>query len=279
MLESPQTGSRDVLEQYGGSIFELASESVADLRLSPDKGPFEIDVALCAALYDASLSDEPTAFAPVLAAFRAASISDLQIADHYLPAVARQLGADWSDDQRSFSQVTIGVARLQRVLLELGPEWSSELDAATDGPTVLLLVGANIDHTFGARLVLGQLRRKGVSVRMVIGIEPAEIGALLRKYRFDAVLISSSMGDQTEPLRLMVNAIRATRGRIPPIVIGGTNCATSIDIKGITGADLVTSDLDQALHHCGLQQSQPRSPALSKLGRGMIARHKRGRQK
>ena len=55
-----------------------------------------------------------------------AGIGRDDIADFYIPQLARELGDDWCSDGLSFAAVTIGVSRLQAMLRELGPEWAGD---------------------------------------------------------------------------------------------------------------------------------------------------------
>lgn len=118
------------------------------------------------ALHDAALQLHANAFGPVLDAMHAAGIANQQISDDYLPLVARKLGEEWCEDSKIFADVTIGVAQLQRLLHDLGPEWRTDTEPQVDAPIVLLLIKDGADHTFGARILVGQLRRRGLAMWM-----------------------------------------------------------------------------------------------------------------
>jgi hypothetical protein len=117
-------------------------------------------------------------------------------------------------------------------------------------------VAADIAHTLGGTVLAGQLRRRGLSVRLMVGARPEDLGPLLRQMRFDAVLLSASLGETLDSLRRLVDAVRLAVAASPPVVLGGTITATAGltpgEIKTQTGASLVTDDLDQALAYCGL---------------------------
>ena len=151
MLESPESGSRDQTDQADDSVSELASRALSSLSLRNHCEEVVVDPSYVSALHDISVDLDSESFQSVLAAMRQDQITDQQIADHYLPAVARKLGKEWCDDQKSFAEVTIGVARLQRLLLDLEPGWSADFVEDFDAPTVLVLTGPSADHTFGAR--------------------------------------------------------------------------------------------------------------------------------
>lgn len=248
MLENPQTGSQGHASLTSDSVVDLASRAL----LPPvQRQVAVVDPAFVRALQEAALCDGRDAFTPVLAAMRAARLSDRQIADDYVPVVARQLGDGWNDDTDSFTAVTIGVARLYQLLPRLGAEWRAETMPPFDAPAVLLIVGHRVDHMFGAKLVLGQLRRCGLSVRLVLGCRPADIGPLMAAADYSAVMLSAAIGDATDPLRQLIAAVRAA-GPGVPVVIGGGLCSQSPDLCRLTGADHMTCDVDEALRLCGL---------------------------
>lgn len=253
MLESPQSGSRDHEVPPDDSDFELASSAFSALSQPNVSEAINVTAAHVLALHDAALNLLAESFVPVLEAMHADRITDQQIADHYLPAVARQLGEEWCDDQKSFAEVTIGVARLQRLLHDLGPEWRADVTDDGAAPAVLLLTGPSADHTFGAKIIAGQLRRHGLSVRLAVGLRPDQVTSLISTAPFDAVMISASPAESLAALRGIVNALKAGDSRGPPIVIGGGICASGTDIKTATGADYVTSDIGEAIRLCGLQ--------------------------
>ena len=229
MLESPQSGSRDHAVLPDDSVIELASQALSILSLRTKSEEITLIAAYVAGLHDAAVDLESDSFQPVLKAMHNAQITNQQIADHYLPAVARKMGEDWCDDTKSFAQVTIGVSRLQRLLLDLGPEWRADVVADYDAPTVLVLTGPSADHTFGAKIIVGQLRRRGLSVRLAAGLRPNQVKTLLGKAHFDVVMISASLAEAVAPIRAIADAVRASESWVPPIVLGGSICLSQPD--------------------------------------------------
>lgn len=98
-----------------------------------------------------------------------ARIRPEDIADFYIPEVARRLGAAWCEDGLSFADVTIGTARLQGLLKEIGSHWTDDRRLDPDAPVVLVVVLADEFHTLGAMVLCGQLSRIGVSVKLAMG--------------------------------------------------------------------------------------------------------------
>lgn len=252
MSESPESGARNSVLQVDDSAAALAWRSLSVLNVTAARQAESLVSGFVDALHDAALDPQAGSFQPILDDLHAAHVSDAQIADLYLPAVARKLGTEWSADNKTFSEVTIGVARLQRLLYELGPEWRADTVQRFDAPTVLVLTGSKADHTFGARIILGQLRRRGLSVRLALGLRPDQIKALMDSAHFDAVMISASLAEDLGTLRALIEAVRSSSSPTPPIVLGGSVCALEADVKAKTGADFVTSEIDDAIRFCAL---------------------------
>jgi MerR family transcriptional regulator, light-induced transcriptional regulator len=207
-------------------------------------------------LMQAAVSHEAIRFDPVIARMREAGISGEVIADEYIPALARTLGAQWCEDEVGFATVTIGTARLQGLLRQLGPEWRADNLAQGNAPGILVIVAAGSNHTLGAMVIAGQMRRRGLSVRLLVGAEPDAIGPVMRQARFDAVMISSTGMESLERLRRIVRAVQQATSLPPPVVIGGKLLELltqdRADVLSLTGADFMSDDLDEALAMCGI---------------------------
>jgi hypothetical protein len=208
---------------------------------------------LVARLRQAVCSDRPGDLHGLLRLALREKIGAAEMADLYVPAVARDLGADWLDDRLSFAEVHAACARLQSLLRFAGQAWMA--DAARPGlggGSVLLLVAPGETHTLGAMVLLGQLRRLGISVRLSLWPGRDEIAALAAAARPDAVMVSTADARDLAPARKFVNEIRAALVQDRPVLLGGAAALAGTDLRWGTGADLATADLSEALRFCGL---------------------------
>jgi methanogenic corrinoid protein MtbC1 len=214
-----------------------------------------------------TLGDKPMAFlrrsilmfdsrsTDIVQRLRDMGISDHAIIDHYIPETARRLGADWVADRLGFADVTIGSAKLQSMLRELVEEENTKsLRARTAGVAVIVM--ASDYHTLGAMVLTMQLRRLGISTRLLIGVDFEESLPALRADRFDAVFISASSTKMLSELQLFIRKLRREAGTGTPIVVGGSILGTNDDIKTLTGADFATTDPVEALQLCQLKISK-----------------------
>lgn len=179
-------------------------------------------------------------------------ISRKEIAELHIPLAAREIGERWVRDDASFAEVTIAVSRLQSLLRKLEPEPGAEAVIHADGPLILLLVSCDNDHTLGAMVLLGQLRRLGCSARLLVGAHPTTLGAEIGASRFDAVMISAAPGNSTIALHRLVLSLRKMGAGDAPIVIGGGIVESEPELLRRTGADVAESDLHRALELCDL---------------------------
>lgn len=233
--------------------------SAAKQRFAPTIVPnteLELDDSVLSNLYAAAMNSDPAVCRGAVENALADGISPEDLADAYIPTIARQMGEQWCVDQISFATVTIGTSRLQAMLRLLGPNWTGRSEEQHDAPAILLVVLQEIYHTLGAIVLSGQLRRKGVTVKLVLGCKPREVAERISRTNYEAVFISSSMGETLESLRQVVDAVRASTDTPPPIVIGGTilDVETVEDVMALTGADYATQNPDEALRLCGFNK-------------------------
>lgn len=206
-------------------------------------------------LKDAALDPMQEASKSAVAELLNEGVRGEDIADFYIPAVARDMGEKWCSDQMSFASVTIGASRLQGMLRELGPNWSGDKVLDPSAPTVLVAVPREVYHTLGALVLSGQLRRKGISVKLSLGERADGIAQRLRQTRYSAVFISASQSESLERLRRIIDVIKTTVEGSPAVVIGGgiLETQTTENVRALTGADFATSKTEEALRLCGIK--------------------------
>lgn len=232
----------------GGSVESLAGAALRTLA-SRRQGTRGLSEQHLRALQAAVVGTDPAARNRVVEMMRDDDIPLLDICDLYIPAVARRLGEMWCEDEMSFATVTIGTARLQSMLRELGETVDPPADA---GGSLVVMVLAEEFHTLGAMVLTGQLRRLGATVQLVLGRPAEEVERIVRDGDFDAVLISISNRDEFEDTARIVRTLRRTTGGGVPLIVGGSAVESGTEVvKEATGADHVTSDLHEALRLSG----------------------------
>ncbi|MFC6640018.1 hypothetical protein GV827_17410 [Sulfitobacter sp. JBTF-M27] len=203
-------------------------------------------------MFDSMLHASGTRLLDVVKDMRRARITSLSIAETYVPIIARRLGNAWLADTVNFAAVTIGSARLQALLHRLECDWGLSCDAKFDSPPAYLVgVPEGVQHTLGASVLAGQLRHRGLSVHLELELTAEQLAQQVRHERYSGVLISASSLDH---LRLCNKLIECSKNesRNTPVIIGGIILEQHSDIQSQTQADLVTSDVYEALRHCDI---------------------------
>jgi methanogenic corrinoid protein MtbC1 len=239
-------------EAHSGSFTSRVLSVVANRR---GPGSDKIDEGLLQRLCGAVRSGDSDAMAEVLADLTEARVSPQAISERYISEAARRLGDAWNDDTAGFAEVTIAMSRLQCLLRDLERDTCS-YPATSDLPAALVVLPEGESHTLGAMVLAGQLRRRGVSVRLSAGLPTAELCALFEEQSYDMVLVSWASGETLDSLRKLVISIRLCMDCDASIVVGGATLSTIEDVEAQTGADFATCDIDEALTLCGMTVAQ-----------------------
>ena len=208
-------------------------------------------------LCDAVVTSE-TAFSAALARLRSHhGLRDEDLVDCYIPAAACQLGTDWSENRRSFAEVTIGTARLIAAVRELGRRWAADTVADWRAPNMAMVVPEAEQHRLGAMIAASRFRRLGVSVQMMLGQPDDAVVARIRDGGFDIISFSLATRERVEQTRHLIQMLRRTVADLPPIVVGGAAGGNADELKSQLGVDHVVSDPEDALRQCGVSIPKP----------------------
>ena len=248
--------------QHGGQgntgsdgLSVLARSIVARLAARDATLARTVDPELVASIARAVATPDLAVFEALRPDLRRARVSDVDLVDGYFPAVARFLGCAWAEDRSPFTEVTIGVARMQAILRQVGRDWTSNVEAGPDSCTVLMVLPDGEQHSFGAMVLTGQMRRQGISVRLEIGSTPGLLRQIVRQQRFDCAMISVACEEKLDHCRKVVDALRDGSDRQLHVAVGGAVLDRPVDVAAATGADIVTTDPVQVL--LGAQAGSP----------------------
>lgn len=156
-----------------------------------------------------------------------------------LSLVARHLGALWEADLCTFSDVTVGVGRLQQILRDIGPGLIARPHAAQPPLSVLLLPAPGEQHTFGLLMVSEFFRCAGWDVAggPAQSLDPA---AAVRRDWYDVVGFSLAAEMHLPRLASAIAAVR--KASVNPhvgLLLGGPLFASRPELATELGADAV----------------------------------------
>lgn len=252
MQHEVHLGSAHLAEGSQGGVSRFAAEVVARLVAKDAADGSGLREELLSRFMLAVSSMDAAAFEELKPELRRARVSAAMLADLYIPEVARRLGEAWETDCVSFAQVTMGVARLQAILREIGSGWSADTAAIGEATTLLLILPQGEQHTLGAMVLAGRLRRMGISVSVKIAPSIAELAEYVAERSFDGALISIACEDRLEICRKLVKTLKeASDGRLK-VAIGGALAEADENVMRLTGADVVTNDIALALERVGV---------------------------
>jgi len=237
---------------YLDGFVGLALEAIGRLVARRMNGVAELQTALVDRMVELATGPEQDAMDLLFDDFRAAHVPVEDVATLYIPEAARQVGAAWDADRIGFAQVTIAIARLQDMVHAIQSQFTSDSAGLTSGSTVLLIVPPGEQHTLGALIVATELRRRGVSVRMLFAPGLSDLSRLMATTRFDAALITCGSIERLEICAKLVKTLASlTKGRMR-VAIGGAIVSDRAEALARTGADLVTNDLNIVVHDFAL---------------------------
>jgi len=160
-----------------------------------------------------------------------------------LAPTARLLGEMWKADQCCFTDVTIGMARLQQIVHELSPEFERENAQAFEGRRILLLTTPGEQHTLGLMIVEEHFRRFGWDCSSSAPKDIRDISRLVRAQHFDVVGLSVGGSAVLESVPASIQAIRKSSvNKSVVVLVGGNIFLENPELAARVGADAMAED-------------------------------------
>ena len=165
-----------------------------------------------------------------------------------LAPAARMLGDMWLEDTCSFSEVTVGLSRLHRRVLELGPAFHSSRGTFQPGKNALLVAAPGEQHTFGLFMVTEFFRREGWEVTGEPIQTVSDLADTVQDHWFELVGISAGTAQRLEDVRTAVSAVRkASRNHSVAVMVGGPLFLENPGFATQIGADGFGVDAQEAV--------------------------------
>ncbi len=164
-----------------------------------------------------------------------------------LAPAARRLGELWESDYFSFSDVTIGLSRIQQLVHEVGPALDADPDVSPGVASALLVPMPGEQHSLGILLVEEFFRRAGWSVWTPQNVTSEQLVAIVRQERFDMVGISVTCEVESQRLAALLDSIRsASLNKGLLVMVGGRFINEHPELVAEVGADATDTDGTQA---------------------------------
>ncbi|MEI7463933.1 MAG: cobalamin-dependent protein [Burkholderiales bacterium] len=164
-----------------------------------------------------------------------------------LAPAAKHLGVLWEDDRCDFTDVTIALGRLQRLLQELSPSFGTEVEFPANARRVLLLPSPGEQHTFGLSMVAEFFMHAGWEVAGGQGAYRDEAVDMVSRQWFDVIGFSVGSDARLDWLTTCITSVRQmSRNRDIGILVGGPIFALNPEYLALVGADATSKDGKQA---------------------------------
>ena len=165
-----------------------------------------------------------------------------------LSPVAKRLGEMWEADLCDFTQVTVGLWRLQQLVFEFSDIFQRDCRMRACRRRALLAPATGSQHTFGVVMVGEFFRRAGWDVRGDPGASFSEIRSCIAADSFD--LLGLSLGAECEAKAVSSAILRlrkASRNPAVVVMVGGPLVVLSPDFVHLVGADGTAPDAASAV--------------------------------
>ncbi len=167
--------------------------------------------------------------------------------DLLAPAAVR-LGVLWDEDACDFTEVTVGLWRLQNAMRELSPSFLDRPTGRSDGPRILLVPLPGESHSFGLSMVHEFFRRAGWNAWSGPVESSAEMAAMVRAEHVDVVGFSLACDERLETVYQEIRSVRrASRNPGLSVMVGGPPFVANPLLAAELGADGTATDGRQAV--------------------------------
>lgn len=164
-----------------------------------------------------------------------------------LAPAARHLGDMWNEDLCDFTDVTIGLGQLHKILHMIHDKHDRHQQPVPNGLSVLLMPAPGEQHTLGLTMVSDFFQRAGWEVAGGPYASSDDPVTLVKKRTYDAVGFSLATSMGLGRLKDCIAAVRAAAAPAPVcIIVGGPFFTAQPDQVTHVGADLLVQDASLA---------------------------------
>lgn len=194
------------------------------------------------------LECDVTVAAERIAALRAGGISLETIFLDLLGPTARCLGDMWNEDLCDFTQVTVGLWRLQQIVRDLSPAFCDSVQPQDNARRALLVPTPGEQHTFGLFIVAEFFRRDGWDVIDAPFPSVDDLAVAVRRDWYAVVGLSIGAERWIDRLAASVRRVRqASLNTGVGIIVGGPLFHDQPDLAARVGADAFALDAPGAV--------------------------------
>lgn len=170
------------------------------------------------AIVDALVDPDPDVSFGLIEDLKANGASVETIYLQILAPAARRLGERWERDEVSFTEVTLGISRIYRLIRAM--DEPALQPGRVDQPHAFFVSVPGEDHTLGLRMAADLFRRQGWEIELLWGLEHDAIMARFQASDHWCVGISAANGRALPALARLIVALRTERPGVRILVSG-----------------------------------------------------------
>jgi MerR family transcriptional regulator, light-induced transcriptional regulator len=209
---------------------------------APPREPLVPTAADVEALTRLSIATDPAAALAFVRSVEARGVTAETVCLELLTPAARRLGWMWEEDLCDFTDVTIGLSHLHRLLHEINPGFRNDNVKPTHGRRAIIAPVGDEQHTFGLAMVVEFFRQAGWNVWGWPLAVSSDVLRLVKNGHFDMVGLSVSCDTNLVRLKTEVAAIRAASQNVDiKVLVGGRVFVEKPELVAEVGADATAS--------------------------------------
>ncbi len=164
-----------------------------------------------------------------------------------LAPAAKRLGVMWEEDLCSFTDVIIGLCRLQQIVYEFADRVHVE-NGGGDGRTALFALTPGDQHSLGLIMVVEFFRQAGWRTICMPDATAEDLVDIVTSERFDLIGFSMANERWLEPLPPLITQLRgASRNPDVRVIVGGRVFVENPERVALVGADETAQDAREAV--------------------------------
>lgn len=177
-----------------------------------------------------------------------------------IPTTARKLGVLWEQDICSFTDVTIGLWRLQHILYDLTKDFQKKHSMPIENLNALLIPAPKSQHTLGLFIVAEFFRKAGWRVWGEPNLSVEQINNLIFSQWFDVIGISVGYSEQLEGVNQLISSLRS-RSMNPNVtfMVGGPLYSSEPELFEDIEAEIKSCDANDAIRQAEIIVGQKKN--------------------
>ncbi len=177
-----------------------------------------------------------------------------------IPTTARKLGVLWEQDICSFTDVTIGLWRLQHILYDLTKDFQKKHSMPIENLNALLIPAPKSQHTLGLFIVAEFFRKAGWRVWGEPNLSVEQINNLIFSQWFDVIGISVGYSKQLEGVNQLISSLRS-RSMNPNVafMVGGPLYSSEPELFEDIEAEIKSCDANDAIRQAEIIVGQKKN--------------------